>query len=73
MCSNQPVADSCVCNLRSLRQLLDKEMMESSSLRVQVDDLKRDLASLKETHHVRVHALTRYVCSSSPPGEGWGR
>ena len=45
------------CN-KSLRQLLDKEMIEASSLRVQVDDLKRDLASSKETHHVTVHTLT---------------
>ncbi|CAB3994188.1 sorting nexin-29 isoform X3 [Paramuricea clavata] len=45
------------CN-RSLRQLLDKEMMESASLRLQVDDLKRDLSSSTETHHATVHALT---------------
>ena len=36
-------------------------MMEASSLRIKVDDLKRDLASSKETHHVTVHALTRFV------------
>ena len=45
---------------RSLRQLLDKEMLESASLRVQVDDLKIDLSSSKEAHHAAVHALTRF-------------
>ncbi len=36
-------------------------MMESASLRVQVDDLKIDLASSKEIHHATVHALSRFV------------
>lgn len=35
--------------------------MESGSLRVQVDDLERDLSSTKETHHAIVHALTRFT------------
>ncbi|XP_028406576.1 sorting nexin-29-like [Dendronephthya gigantea] len=43
---------------RSLRQLLDKEMQESASLRDQVDDLRRELSSSNETFHATLHTLT---------------
>ena len=59
-CAKNSLSMRNFCYFRSLRQLLDKEMMESASLRLQVDDLKRDLSSSTETHHATVHALTRF-------------
>lgn len=46
-------------HFRSLRQLLDKEMLESANLRLQVDDLKKDRASSEEAHLASVQALSR--------------
>ena len=44
---------------RSLRQLLDKEMLESASLRLQVEEMKTEKASYKEAHHATVQAMSR--------------